>query len=103
MLQYVHELPTDNQRTNVTHASVGRTIIDNNMLHAQVSYGTLDADGQFEEDPLAGTHKLVVEDLEGFAQAPSSLSEVPATKGGVLEASARGLALWADSNDLWHT
>jgi hypothetical protein len=44
MLEYVHELPTDLQREGVTHVSVGRTIIDNQMLHAQVTYGTVDGD-----------------------------------------------------------
>jgi len=101
MLEYVHELPTSIQREGVTHASVGRTIIDNNMLHAEVSYGALNADGEFEKDPLAGTHKLVVPDMQDFTQADSSLDTVPATKGDLLEASAKGLALYADSNNLW--
>jgi len=48
MLEYVHELPTSIQREGVTHASVGKTIIDNQMLHAEVAYGTLTADGEFE-------------------------------------------------------
>jgi len=101
MLEYIHELPIDIQREGVTHASVGRTIIDNNMLHAQVSYGTLNDDGEFEQDPLAGTHKLVVPDMEDFAQADSSIDTLPATKGELLQASAQGLALYADSNNLW--
>lgn len=101
MLEQIHELPTAIQREGVTHASVGRTIIDNNMLHAEVSYGTLNADGKFEKDPLAGTHKLVVPDMQDFAEAPSSLDTVPATKGDLLEASAKGLALYADSHNLW--
>jgi len=101
MLEYVHELPTSIQREGVTHASVGKTIIDNNMLHADVTYGILNADGEFEKDPLAGTHKLVVPDMQDFAGAPSSLDTVPTTKGDLLEASARGLALYADSNELW--
>jgi hypothetical protein len=101
MLQYVHKLPTNIQRENVTHASVGRTIIDNNMLHAQVAYGTLNVDGEFEKDPLAGTHKLVVPDMQAFAQADSSIDTLPTTKGELLQASAKGLALWADENNLW--
>jgi hypothetical protein len=101
MLEYVHELPTAIQREGVTHASVGRTIIDNTMLHAQVTYGTVSDAGEFERDPLAGTHKLVVPDMRDFAQADSSLDTVPTTKGDLLEASAKGLALYADSNDLW--
>jgi len=101
MLEYIHELPTDIQRESVTHASVGRTIIDNNMLHARVSYGTLNDDGEFEQDPLAGTHKLVVPDMEDFAEAESSIDTLPATKGELLQASAQGLALYADSNNLW--
>jgi hypothetical protein len=101
MLEYVHELPTAIQREGVTHASVGRTIIDNTMLHAQVTYGTVSDAGEFERDPLAGTHKLVVPDMRDFAQADSSLDTVPTTKGDLLEASAKGLALYADSNELW--
>jgi len=101
MLEYVHELPTSIQREGVTHASVGRTIIDNTMLHAQVTYGTLSDDGQFQEDPLAGTHKLVVPDMEAFAGAQSSIDTLPSTKGELLQASAQGLALYADSNELW--
>jgi len=101
MLEYVHELPTDIQREGVTHASVGRTIIDNRMLHAQVTYGILNAEGKLEKDPLAGTHKLVVPDMQDFAQADSSLDTAPTTKGDLLEASAKGLALYADSNELW--
>jgi len=101
MLKYIHELPTSIQREGVTHASVGRTIIDNSMLHAEVTYGTVGDDGEFEEDPLAGTHKLVVPDMQAFAQADSSLSTTPSTKGDLLEASAKGLALYADSNELW--
>jgi len=100
MLEYIHELPSDIQRKNITHASVGRTIIDNNMLHAQVSYGTLKK-GEFERDPLAGTHKLVVPDMEDFAEAESSIDTLPSTKGELLQASAQGLALYADSNNLW--
>lgn len=103
MLEYIHELPADAQRTNATHAYIGRTIIDNNMLHAQVTYGTLDSEDEFQADGLAGTHKLVVPDMADFAQAPSSLDTLPATKGDLLEASAQGLALYADQNDLWHT
>jgi len=101
MLEYVHELPTSIQREGVTHASVGKTIIDNTMLHAQVTYGTLDGDGEFEKDPLAGTHKLVVPDMQAFAGAQSSIDTIPATKGDLLEASAKGLALYADSHNLW--
>jgi hypothetical protein len=101
MLEYVHELPTDIQREGVTHASVGRTIIDNQMLHAQVTYGTVSDVGEFEKDPLAGTHKLVVPDMQKFAQADSSLDTTPATKGDLLEASAQGLASYADAQDLW--
>jgi hypothetical protein len=101
MLEYVHELPTSIQREGVTHASVGKTIIDNNMLHAMVTYGILNGDGEFEKDPLAGTHKLVVPDMQDFAQADSSLDTVPTTKGDLLEASAQGLALYADTNNLW--
>jgi hypothetical protein len=101
MIKYIHELPINIQRQNVTHASVGRTIIDNNMLHAQVAYGTVNADGEFEKDPLAGTHKLVVPDMQAFAQADSSIDTLPSTKGELLQASAKGLALWADQNNLW--
>jgi hypothetical protein len=105
MLEYVHELPTSIQREGVTHASVGKTIIDNQMLHAEVAYGTLNSDGEFEESDLTkeqtGTHKLVVPDMQDFAGAPSSLDTLPATKGDLLEASAKGLALYADSNELW--
>jgi len=101
MLEYIHELPPAIQREDVTHASVDRTIIDNQMLHAQVRYGTVSNAGEFEKDPLAGTHKLVVPDMQDFAQADSSLNTIPATKGDLLEASAKGLALYADSNNLW--
>jgi len=101
MLEYVHELPTSIQREGVTHASVGRTIIDNTMLHAQVTYGILNAEGEFEKDPLAGTHKLVVPDMEAFAGAQSSIDAIPSTKGELLQASAKGLALYADSHNLW--
>jgi len=101
MLEYVHELPTAIQREGVTHASVGRTIIDNSMLHAEVTYGTTNSDGEFEQDPLAGTHKLVVPDMKAFAEAESSLDTLPSTKGALLQASAKGLALYADSNNLW--
>jgi len=101
MLEYVHELPADIQREGVTHASVGKTIIDNTLLHAMVTYGTVGDDGEFQADPLAGTHKLVVDNMQNFAQADSSLDTLPATKGDLLEASAKGLALYADSNNLW--
>jgi hypothetical protein len=101
MLEYIHELPTSIQREGITHVSVGRTIIDNRMLHAEVAYGTLNADGEFEKDPLAGTHKLVVPDMEAFVQAQSSIDTLPSTKGELLQASAKGLALWADQNNLW--
>jgi len=101
MLEYVHELPSALQREGVTHASVGKTIIDNTLLHAMVTYGTVDTDGKFQADPLAGTHKLTVPDMQDFAQADSSLDTLPATKGDLLEASAKGLALYADSNNLW--
>jgi len=101
MLEYIHELPTSIQREGVTHASVGRTIIDNTMLHAQVAYGTLNADSEFEKDPLAGTHKLVVPDMQKFVEAESSIDTLPSTKGELLQASAKGLALYADSNELW--
>jgi len=101
MLEYVHELPDSIQREGVTHASVGRTIIDNHMLHAKVTYGILNAEGEFEKDPLAGTHKLVVPDMKAFAGAESSIDTLPSTKGELLQASARGLALYADSNELW--
>jgi hypothetical protein len=101
MLEYIHELPTSIQREGVTHASVGRTIIDNSMLHAEVTYGTVNADGEFEKDPLAGTHKLVVPDMQKFAEAESSIDTLPTTKGELLQASAKGLALWADQNNLW--
>jgi hypothetical protein len=101
MLEYVHELPTSIQREGVTHASVGRTIIDNQMLHAQVTYGTLDADGQFQEDPLSGTHKLVVEDMELFLASPSGMDTLPDTTEDLLQQSAAGLANYADAQDLW--
>jgi hypothetical protein len=100
MLEYIHELPASIQREGVTHASVGRTIIDNSMLHAEVTYGTL-SNGEFEKDPLAGTHKLVVPDMQKFAEADSSIDTLPTTKGDLLQASAKGLALWADQNNLW--
>jgi len=101
MIRYVHQLPSAKQTSRVTHAKVGRTIIDESMLHAKVTYGTTDADGNFIRNDLAGSHKLVVPDMAAFAQAPSSLSSVPSTKGKLLEKSAEGLALYADSNDLW--
>jgi len=101
MLEYVHELPTDIQREGVTHASVGRTIIDNQMLHAQVTYGTLNGDGEFEKDPLAGTHKLVVPDMETFLASPSTMTELPDTVGELLQESAAGLANYADAQNLW--
>jgi hypothetical protein len=101
MLEYVHELPTSVQREGVTHASVGRTIIDNNMLHAEVTYGTLNGDGEFEKDPLAGTHKLVVPDMETFLASPSTMTELPDTVGELLQESAAGLANYADAQDLW--
>jgi len=101
MIQYIHKLPTEVQRGQVTHAKMGRTIIDDSMLHAEVTYGTTDADGNFVPDDLAGSHKLVVPDMAAFAQAPSSLSSVPSTKGKLLEKSAEGLALYADNNNLW--
>jgi len=101
MLEYVHELPTAIQREGVTHASVGRTIIDNSMLHAQVTYGILNADGQFEKDELSGTHKLVVEDMEVFLASPSGMDTLPDTTEDLLQQSAAGLASYADAQDLW--
>jgi len=101
MLEYIHKLPTSIQREGVTHASVGKTIIDNQMLHAQVTYGTLDADGAFVKDDLAGTHKLVVPDMETFIASPSTMTELPDTVGELLQESAAGLANYADSNNLW--
>jgi len=101
MLEYIHELPTSIQRDGVTHASVGRTIIDNQMLHAQVTYGTLDADGQFQEDPLSGTHKLVVEDMEVFLASPSGMDTLPDTTEDLLKDSAAGLAKYADAKGIW--
>jgi hypothetical protein len=103
MLEYVHELPTSIQREGVTHASVGKTIIDNQMLHAEVAYGTVNDSGEFQADGLAGTHKLVVPDMQDFAESPSTLDTLPDTKGALLEASAAGLVAYADENDLWHT
>jgi hypothetical protein len=67
---------------------------------AEVTYGTL-SNGEFEKDPLAGTHKLVVPDMQKFAEADSSIDTLPTTKGDLLQASAKGLALWADQNNLW--
>jgi hypothetical protein len=101
MLEYVHELPTDIQREGVTHASVGRTIIDNTMLHAQVTYGILNADGQFEKDELSGTHKLVVEDMEVFLASPSGMDTLPDTTEDLLKDSAAGLAKYADARGIW--
>jgi len=101
MLKYVHELPTAIQREGVTHASVGRTIIDNNMLHAQVTYGTFDPDGQFQKDPLSGTHKLVVEDMELFLASPSGMDKLPETTEDLLKDSAAGLAKYADARGIW--
>lgn len=101
MLEYIHELPTSIQREGVTHASVGRTIIDKSMLHAQVTYGTLDANGQFQEDPLSGTHKLVVEDMQVFLASPSGMDTLPDTTEDLLQDSAAGLASYADAQDLW--
>lgn len=101
MLEYVHELPTDMQREGITHASMGKTIIDSSMLHAQVSYGTLNADGEFEKDPLAGDHKLVVEDMKTFLKAPSGMDTLPDTTEDLLQDSAAGLASYADVQDLW--
>jgi hypothetical protein len=101
MLEYVHKLPTASQREGVTHASVGRTIIDNTMLHAQVTYGTLNSDGEFEEDPLSGTHKLVVEDMELFLASPSGMDTLPDTTEDLLQDSAAGLASYADAQELW--
>jgi hypothetical protein len=101
MLKYIHELPTAIQREGVTHASVGKTIIDNEMLHARVTYGTVTDAGEFEEDPLAGTHKLVVPDMELFLAAPSTITELPDTVGGLLQDSAAGLASYADTQNLW--
>jgi len=101
MLKYIHELPTDIQREGVTHASVGKTIIDNAMLHAEVTYGTVSDAGEFKADPLAGTHKLVVPDMELFLAAPSTITELPDTVGDLLQDSAAGLANYADSQNLW--
>jgi len=102
MLEYIHKLPTSIQREGVTHVSTGRTIIDNAMLHAAMTYGTVGKNG-FKEDPYGGTHKLVIPDMKHFAQSPSSLNTVPDTKGALLEASAQGLANYADEHNLWHT
>jgi len=101
MLQYIHQLPSSIQREGVTHARVGRTIIGSNMLHAHVTYGTLDANGQFQEDPLSGTHKLVVEDMQVFLASPSGMDTLPDTTEDLLQKSAAGLASYADAQDLW--
>lgn len=101
MLEHIHELPTSIQREGVTHASMGRAIIGKNMLHAKVTYGTLSDDGQFQEDPLSGTHKLVVEDMELFLASPSSMDTLPDTTEDQLQESAAGLANYADAQDLW--
>jgi len=101
MLEYIHELPTSIQRERVTHASVGRTIIDNSMLHAEVTYGTVNADGEFEKDPLAGTHKLVVDDMHTFLASPSGMDTLPDTTEDLLQQSAAGLASYADTQNLW--
>jgi len=105
MLEYIHELPTSIQREDVTHASVGRTIIDSNMLHAEIAYGTLNTDGKFEEADLtkeqSGTHKLVVPDMEAFLSAPSTITELPNSVEDLLQNSAAGLASYADAQELW--
>jgi hypothetical protein len=105
MLEYIHELPTSIQREGVTHASVGKTIIDSQMLHAEVAYGTLNSDGEFEESDLTkeqtGTHKLVVEDMEVFLASPSGMDTLPDTTEDLLQDSAAGLASYADAQDLW--
>jgi len=103
MLQYVHELPTELQREGVTHASLGRTIIDSQMLHVEVTYGTLNESGEFEEDALSGTHKLVVPNMELFLRAPSAIDTPPDTAEDLLKNAAAGLAAYADAQDLWHT
>jgi hypothetical protein len=101
MLQYIHELPQDIQREDVTHAKIGRTIIDSNMLHAQVTYGTVNKDGEFQKDDLSGTHKLVVQDMEIFLASPSGMDTLPDTTEDLLKDSAAGLANYADAKGIW--
>lgn len=103
MITYTHTLPDAAQKQGVDTVQVRRTIIQPSYIHAWIQYGTVDADGNFVDDDLVGEHKLVVDDMETFAQASSELTELPDTKGETLQAAAAGLCTYADNNDLWHT
>lgn len=106
MLEYIHELPADLQRENATHAQLGgsendRIIIFGGGLHAQVSYGTLDEDGEFVSDSYSGRHKLTIDDWGSFLQSSPTMDTLPTSIEEQLLANAKGLALYADANDLW--
>jgi hypothetical protein len=103
MITYTHTLPDDAQNQGVDTVQVSRTIIEPSFIHAWIQYGTVDADGSFVPDDLVGTHKLVVDDMQVFAESPSSIDALPDTKGETLQAAAAGLCEYADENDLWHT
>lgn len=103
MITYTHTLPYEAQSQGVDTVQVSRTIIEPSFVHAWMTYGTVDADGNFVPDDLVGTHKLVVDDMESFAESPSNIGTLPETKGETLQAAAAGLCAYADENDLWHT
>jgi hypothetical protein len=98
-----HTLPDKAQKQGVDTVQVRRTIIEPSFIHATIQYGTVGGDGQFVDDSLVGTHKLVIGDMEAFEASPSELVELPSTKGETLQAVAAGLCTYADENDLWHT
>ena len=103
MITYTHTLPDAAQGQGVDTIQVRRTIIEPTYIHAWIQYGTTDENGDFVEDSLVGEHKLVIDDMSSFADEPSMIDELPATKGETLQAAAAGLCDYADSNDLWHT
>lgn len=103
MITYTHTLPDAAQQQGVDTIQVTRTIIEPTYIHAWISYGITDADGNFVSDDLVGTHKLVVDDMEAFGSSESSIDALPSTKRETLQAAAAGLCSYADANNLWHT
>jgi hypothetical protein len=103
MITYTHTLPDAAQKQGVDTIQVTRTIIEPSYIHAWITYGTTDADGNFQPDDLVGTHKLVIDDMESFGASNSTIDSAPSTKADTLEAAAAGLCEYADAHNLWHT
>lgn len=103
MLTYVHSLPEKATRGSIDKVQVSRTIIEDSFIHSYIVYGSTDESGEFTEENLVGTHKLVVSDMASLMQDASQMKQIPETKGDLIQAAAAALCHYADKNDLWAT